>query len=89
MSAKAVAWARQIPGRRSVAQNEVLLYLADLADEAGAVRKAHKALEAFPGTMTPPQARKAAEALVLAGTARQEFDFDTYSWTLILNVVDV
>lgn len=84
MSERAIAWAGTARNH-TPAQREVLQTLAAAADEDGVVRGAYKLLERHPGTLTPHQAKKAAEALVQARTmAYQRWNMDTYVWDFYL-----
>lgn len=85
MSERAIAWA-ETARATTPAQRKVLLYLAQYAADDGTVRGGFKLLEDFSGTLTPAQAKRAAEALVLARTMTLSWDADRYVWDFHLQV---
>lgn len=84
MSTEALDWARGIKGR-SLAQRDLLLALASVADARGSVGPL-RALDLSGSGITLMEAEKTAEALLRVGLVSKRWNPDIYQWVWFCNL---
>jgi hypothetical protein len=85
MSHTAVAWAKSRHVKSPV-QKALLMTLAGMADDAGAVNCDLRALNGLGEGFTPKQVQQAGEALIAGGLAHKVYRPDSYTWHWLLRM---